>query len=381
MDRNAPMAIFTACLVSIIGVFALMIMPMVIQTYANVLEFTVDQGNNILIAEIAGGALASIFAMFWIRRVNWRIALGVAIAVVIGGNLLTVTLNDPGTITLVRFVVGFLGQGTAFAIGISIVGSTSDPDRNFGFVISSQVAFGVLALSTLPRLTELFASIGGIYIPLAALAGITLLLFKFVPEGPAAFEAAATETQSGSQALSVTTLIAMFIWCCGLGAMWGFIGVIAEAGGIAMVQAGTALAISSAVAITGSLGAATLAAKGAGRFLPITVALLVQMAMAWLLQGQMNFVEMVIKASIFQIFWNMTGPFFMGAIAASDTSGKISVLIPAAQTSGFFIGPAVVGLFLESSGLAAVNYVTITFCLLSLIIFVPLSTKLKAAGY
>ena len=95
----------------------------------------------------------------------------------------------------------------------------------------------------------------------------------------------------------------------------------------------------------------------------------------------MNFVEMVIKASIFQIFWNMTGPFFMGAIAASDSSGKIAVLIPAAQTSGFFIGPIVVGLFLGSIGLAAVNYVTITFCLLSLIIFVPLSTKLKAAGY
>jgi len=103
--------------------------------------------------------------------------------------------------------------------------------------------------------------------------------------------------------------------------------------------------------------------------------------MAWFLQGQMDWVEMVIKASIFQIFWNMTGPFFMGAIAASDKGGKISVLIPAAQTSGFFIGPAIVGMFLESTGLVAVNYITIAFCALSLVIFVPLSARLKAAGY
>jgi len=90
---------------------------------------------------------------------------------------------------------------------------------------------------------------------------------------------------------------------------------------------------------------------------------------------------MAVKASVFQIFWNLTGPFFMGAIAASDSGGKISVLIPAAQTSGFFIGPAVVGMFLESWGLAAVNYITVAFCFLSLVIFVPLSAKLKAAGY
>ena len=112
----------------------------------------------------------------------------------------------------------------------------------------------------------------------------------------------------------------------------------------------------------------------------MTIALVVQIIMAWLLQGEMNFVEMVIKASIFQIFWNLTGPFFMGAIAASDTSGKIAVLIPAAQTSGFFIGPIVVGAFLENSGLVAANYVTIAFCAVSLAIFIPLSARLKAAG-
>jgi hypothetical protein len=381
MDRNSTASIGAAIVISVVGVFALMIMPMIIPTYIGVLGFDDQQSSSIMIAEVGGGAIASIAAIFWINKVNWRLAATAALVVVIAGNLLTAVSTDPGTITWIRFAVGFFGQGTAFAIGISMVGNTSDPDRNFGFVISAQVGFGVLALAALPIIIGQFESIGGMYIPLAVVAAIGLLFVKNVPAGPAHIEMAGDGAPSQSLFLPIASLIAMFVWCCGLGAMWGFIALIGESGGMDSVLALRSLSISSAVAITGSLGAAALAAKGVNRFLPVTIALLVQMGMAWLLQGEMNLVEMAIKASIFQIFWNLTGPFFMGAIAASDSGGKISVLIPAAQTSGFFIGPAVVGIFLESTGLIAVNYLTIAFCAVALLMFIPLAAKLKSAGY
>ncbi|MBS94711.1 MAG: hypothetical protein CL799_09765 [Chromatiales bacterium] len=381
MDRNAPISIVTAIVICVVGVFALMIQPMIIPTYAGLLGFTEQQGANILIAEVAGGAIASIVAIFWINKINWRIAITVALVVVILGNLLTTTQTDPGNVMWIRLIVGFLGQGTAFAIGISIIGNTSDPDRNFGFVISSQVAFGVVALATLPLLTGSFGSIGGMYVPLAALSAVGLLFIKFVPSGPAKREVAASDSAGGSLALPVAGLIAMLIWCCGLGAMWSFIALIGEAGGMDSVMSLRALSISSAVAISGSLGAAALAGKGVNRFLPVTIALVMQIIMAWFLQGEMNLAEMAIKASIFQVFWNMTGPFLMGGIAASDSGGRVSVLMPAAQTSGFFIGPAVVGIFLEGTGLVAVTYTTIAFCAVALVIFIPLSARLKAAGY
>ena len=381
MDRNAPISIVAAIVVSIVGVFALMTQPMIIGVYAEALQFTEQQGTLIVIAEIAGGALASILAMFWIGKVNWRVAIIFALACVIGGNLVTGMLTDANTITMLRFAVGFLGQGTAFAVGISMIGATSDPDRNFGFVIAGQVAFGVIALVSLPALASKYQSVGGMYLPLAGLAVLAFAVVRFIPDGMELHEQSGGEQPQSSLALPLTALVAMLIWCCALGAMWTFIAQIGIQGGVDQLQAYGALSISSAVAITGSLAAATLAAKGINRFLPVTIALLAQMGMAWLLQGEMNFTEMVIKASVFQIFWNMTGPFFMGAIAATDSGGKISVLIPAAQTSGFFIGPAIVGMFLESVGLVAVNYVTIGFCAVSLAIFIPLSARLKAAGY
>ena len=380
MDRNAPISIVAALVVSIVGVFGLMTQPMVVGIYTDLLGFSLEQGGLVIVAEVAGGALASVLAMFWITRINWRIAVALSLTCVVIGNLVTTMLSDVTTITALRFAVGFLGQGTAFALGISMISSTSNPDKNFGFVIAAQVAFGVIALFTLRPLVEAYQSIGGMYLPLAALAGLTLLLVRFMPAGSIHQEMAGAQVKK-SLALPLTALFAMLIWCCGLGAMWAFIERIGVEGGLESVLALRSLGISSAVAIVGALAASAIAARGVNRFLPVTIALLMQMLMAWLLQGQMNWVEMAVKASIFQVFWNMTGPFFMGAIAASDTGGRVSVLIPAAQTSGFFIGPAVVGMFLESNGLAAVNYITIAFCAISLVIFIPLAARLKAAGH
>jgi nitrate/nitrite transporter NarK len=124
MDRNAPISIAAAIAVSIVGVFALMTQPMIIGIYAEALQFTEQQGTFIVIAEIAGGALASILAMFWIGKLNWRAAIIFALSVVIIGNLVTTTLTDANLIIAIRFLVGFFGQGTAFAVGISMIGAT-----------------------------------------------------------------------------------------------------------------------------------------------------------------------------------------------------------------------------------------------------------------
>ena len=69
-----------------------------------------------------------------------------------------------------------------------------------------------------------------------------------------------------------------------------------------------------------------------------------------------------------------------GEMTGAITVNMVFTMMPVAIWS-FFIGPAIVGMFLESSGLAAVNTITMTFCFLSLLIFIPLSVKLKAAGY
>ena len=381
MDRNAPAAIYAGIFVSVIGVFALMIMPIVPGVLMTQLGFSLEAATFVITAEVLGGVCASIGALFWIGRINWRTAIFFSIAVVVIGNVASLYISDANTLTALRFLVGLLGQGTAFAVGIAMIGSTRDQDKNFGLVIAAQVAFGVLALLTLQRFVEGFDSVGGVYLPLAALALLCLPLVRNLPAGFDVLPAQHGEAGHTSLLLPIVGLVVMVIWCSGLGSMWTFVSKIGEAGGLEAVVAQEALAISSAVAILGAFGAAALAGKGVNRFLPVTVALVVQIVMAWLLQGELSFVELAIKASIFQVFWNLTGPFIMGAIAASDTAGKVAVLIPAAQTAGFFLGPTIAVQFMSPGSFSAANLTTVVCCGIALLMFVPLAARLRAAGH
>lgn len=379
MDRNAPISIAAAVLVSVIGVFALMTQPLIVGVLVDAMGFSIQEATQVIVAEIFGGALASLLALFWINRINWRLAVAVAVGVVVIGNTLSVFQTSVEALTLLRFLTGFLGQGTAFALGIAMIGGTKQVDRNFAFVIAAQVAFGVVALLTLRPIVESVGGIGGVYIPLAALAAAILLLLGKMPTEPAPFDFGGGDAPVVSMWLPIGGLIVMVIWCSGLGAVWNFMERIGVAGGLEPTTALQALAISSTVAIVGALAASALAGK-IGRLLPVSIALLAQMVMIWLLQGQLSFAEFAIKASVFQIFWNLTGPFIMGAIAASDPTGRFSVLIPASQTSGFFVGPSVAGLFLTGESLLPANITAIACCALALVLFAVLAGRLKALG-
>lgn len=168
----------------------------------------------------------------------------------------------------------------------------------------------------------------------------------------------------------------MLIWCTGLGAIWAFVKLIGTSAGIDPPQVGLALGISTAIATLGALTASWLADR-IGRIIPVTIALLVQVAMITLLQGQMSFLQFVTTAAVFQIFWNLTGPYMMGTIALSDNTGKVSLLIPTAQIGGFFLGPTIAAQFLTGQGFGPANTVAIICCLLALALFIPTAMRLN----
>jgi len=105
--------------------------------------------------------------------------------------------------------------------------------------------------------------------------------------------------------------------------------------------------------------------------LPVTVALLAQVGAIALLQGALSWIQFAVFASVFHFFWNFTGPYLMGMVASSDASGRIAVLMPAAQTGGFAAGTALAGNLMTGGSMLAANGVAIAGCLIALVIFVP----------
>ena len=83
------------------------------------------------------GALTSILAAFWIRRVNWRTAAFFALAIVVTGIVLSSYQSSFSGLLALRVLVGLLGQGTAFVIAISILSATKKTDRNFAYSVAA----------------------------------------------------------------------------------------------------------------------------------------------------------------------------------------------------------------------------------------------------
>ncbi len=375
MDLDSKGTIAAAILFSVIGVFALMTQPVSAIAFVDHLGFDPSQAPLVPAIEVLGGALCSLIAIFWIRKISWRTAGAFAIAVIIVGNILSSMQTDFTTLAIIRFVTGFFGQGTAFAVAIAIISGTKNTERNFALSIASQVGFGVIVMFTLPTAVENWGY-AGIMIPLAVLSLAILPMLKFIPNtvaGP-------IEMPEGSENVSIVpaliAILAMLVWCTGLGSVWGSIQLIGIAGGLSAVDAGVALGISSAIAITGALTASALGDK-LGRIPPVMVALTIQAVAIWFLKGDMSLFQFAATAAIFQIFWNLTGPYMMGAVAMNDATGRVSVTIPAAQTGGFFLGPAIAAGFMTDGRLLAANYVGIVCCVIAAVIFVPVALRLN----
>jgi predicted MFS family arabinose efflux permease len=369
----ATTPLITAILLGCVGVFAIMAGPILTEQLVAVLGMSDSDAGQVFAAEALGTALGPVLATLWMGRLGYRPVAIFALLVVIAGNVLSSLQTGVGPLAALRFGVGLLGQGTAFALAIAIVSSTAQKDRNFAYLIAAQVVLGVLFFLALPFPRD--AGIGGVLLPLAGLAGLALLTTGGIRD-PQPFAGHGGGAAQGSSATAWMALGVMLIWCTGLGAIWAFIKLIGGAAGLESGQVGIALGISTGVATAGALTASVLAGR-IGRIIPVTAALLVQVVMIALLQGEMGFLQFLLTAAVFQSFWNLTGPYIMGTIATADVTGKVSLLIPTAQIGGFFLGPVIAGQFLTGSGYSPANTIAIACCLVALAIFIPTALRLQ----
>ena len=379
-DKDQPLTIAAAAALSCIGVFGIFTSLIFVSTLGAVLGMSPAEASQVPAAEKLGTALATLVAIAWIRRFDWRRMSAIAILIVLVVNIASAYAQDATTLTALRFIAGFAGQGTVFAIGIAIINDTANHDRNFAFVIAAQVATGILTLLVLPPLAKSYG-VAGIVWPLALLAVLVLPLLLRVPAHPKPRTAEqGARASNASLVPALVALVVMLIWCTGLGAVWGFVMKIGTASEfLDMTLAGRALAISTLAGVGGALAASWLADR-AGRILPVTVGLLVQAIAISALRGDMSFVQFAATCAVFQIFWNFTGPYLMGTVAAADYTGRMSVTIPAAQIGGFAGGLFLAGRLMSPDApdaLLVANYVGIAGCTIALLLFIPLALQLR----
>ena len=376
MNNKETPQVTAAILLSCAGIFMVFGMPFFVGGLISELGFTQAQANLISSAEIAGMALSSLLGAAWIGRFNWRHVALFALFAVLAGNLLSFYVENFQVLVATRFITGLVGHGTAFALGVAAIGNTSQPDRNFGFTIASQVAMGALTALIVPKTIAIYG-IAGMCAPAAILAVVAMAFIpRLATSGHAQTPDSNQSKRTGILILPLLGLLVMIIWQMGVGPFFNNLVPYGISIQLDPSDIGTALFLSTGLSIIGPLTASALANK-INRNVPVCIALTVQLLIILSFQGDITWIGFTVRAILFQTAWNFTGPFLMGMIANLDESGRYSVLIPASQLGGIALGHAVIASLVQGSNLILVNYFCAGAIFLSIFLFVLVSGKIN----
>ncbi len=327
-------------------------------------------------AEMGGSCLASLSAVYWFPRVRLRRLAFFALSVGLIGNLATSWLSDYSLLLLVRFTIGFLGSGVLYAMTLGLIGQLKNPDRVIAIAIIFQVLSLAVGMVGVPLLMTWW-QLPGVTIALALLFSTGFLLLHLLPER-VAVETARGASPDGFRFLPGALLASLIVFSVGLGGVWAFMERIGSSAGFSMVDIGNALAVSGLVGGLGALVAALLGTR-LGRLLPIVFALSLEIVTCFLLATRSDWYSYLLAIALFNFCWNLTLPYLMGAIAASDVSGRFMVLIPAAQTGGYALGPLLVGLIMVGDSYQTAAWISMGVFFMCLLMVVPLLRKIPAA--
>ena len=372
---DRPVSIAVIVLLGAVAVAAFNVQPMYLGALADHLGFTAEQLGLIAGLEIAGSAMAGIAATFWVRRYDWRLVALVALSALVIGNVASAYITDFEALVAIRFVTGFLGVGTNYALAIAALSDTHHTERNYSIAVAVQVSIAIIGFTVLP---SIIAESGtqAVFLPLAAIALALIPFLRFLPNGGSPEEAAEAHHVPVPSFAIWLVLGCQAVWYLGIGGVWAFVERIGVDAGIDAGAIGNALALGMAVGLLGAFVAAAVADRF-GRVAPFAVAMLGQVAAVWFLADLQEASGLIIAICLYNGTWNFALPYIFAMAALADSRGQLVVLMSTAQAVGLTFGASVAGAVIGRFGLTAVTYQGAVGAIAALGIFVGLAVVLR----
>jgi hypothetical protein len=171
----------------------------------------------------------------------------------------------------------------------------------------------------------------------------------------------------------------MFTYFLAQGVVWASLFLIGIAGGLTEQQVANGLTISQFAGIAGALGAAVTAGRY-GRPVPLAVGILLGAAMLYFLVGEFSATAYLVAVSVYNLAWNFTHPYLLGAMASFDRHGRVVVYAVAMQMLGLAIGPGLAASVIEEGVYVNVNWLGgLLFVTAAALILPPVLTQARRA--
>lgn len=325
----------------------LMTAPAVAAQLATQWQLSPSQIGDLFSTELGAMSVATLPALWWLKRIDWRRAALIAGVLFVAANLLSILAHDYPMLLALRFCSALAG-GSLMIICLSSAASTPNPGRVYGLWVMGQLVVGAIGLSVLPPLFEHFG-LSACYVILAGLMTLFLPLARYFPTGSPAPEKTPGRVALASKwkvALGILGLLGFYI---SLSGVWTFIGAISTHAGLSAGASGEILAVATLSGIVGA-GCVSLIGNRLPRPLLLVLSYGLMASSVLLLLGQPEVLRFALAALLFKFTWTFILPLILASLAELDRCGKLMNASNLVIGAGLAIGPGVAGRLIEASG-------------------------------
>jgi predicted MFS family arabinose efflux permease len=244
-------------------------------------------------------------------------------------------------------VASGFGGGVCYSMCLGILAAARNSVRVFSILLFCQVLVTGVELAGLPLVANA-TGVSGVFAVLAAVSAAALFLTPLIPEGRAHYDDAVLGTLGTARVLSGgLSLAGVVSFYVAIGSLWTFLERMGVSLKLTSAFVGSALSIGNLLSLFSTLIAVAFASRvGAGRALFLSLVIL---AAALAVMGSALTVPTYLGGTaVFFLSWNLIDIFQATAISGLDRAGRFTALIPAAQSLGNTLGPALAGIVLGS---------------------------------
>jgi predicted MFS family arabinose efflux permease len=329
---------------TLIGYAVLVGVPVISTAWVELLGFTESQVGRVAGADLGGLSLGAIIASLFVARMNRRLLVLIAVAIVIVSNGLCILFTDYETVLWLRVGAG-VGSGIYTAVAVATLGASSKPARAFNLMLFAFAFSQALEMQVLPML-----SMNGIYLTFIACYLVGLPFLHWLPSRPLAKstqqEDAEKEDAQGNKSGSPRVpayipwlvLAAIFFTYINIGSYWTYIELATIDAGLDGDYVGRLLVWTSFFSLVGC-AVATLISNRFGLARPLLIALFSMAMVVGMLSFGINDINILISMFSFNLLWIFVDVYQMSTVANVDPRGAYASLMPGAQGLGQIVGP------------------------------------------
>lgn len=345
---NKTVELVVSIIVGSIAMLVINTLPVFLTTITRMLGFGEAQAGQMAFVELGGLTLGTIILAIFsslLRVLTWRGLASGGLIIFAAANVASSYIGDFPMFVVMRFVAG-LGASMTLAVVYAALADAGGARALaiFNVVQLASGWFGMVILSDAadPRA---FASLFR-YLALLSCLGVFLAL-KLVGDDRAE-NVDTVKPEHHSTFAGGLSVFGVFLYFCGMGAMYTFLGYMGRAWGGDPKTVDLEVSITVFAAMLGGLAAAGLGLR-LGQKIPLRLGYAV-LFLSIIIAGWFHPVRyFAVIISVFAFSWNIVAPFQFGIITTINRSSSIAIWVNVALLGGLAVGPAAAGVLITPS--------------------------------